>query len=351
MAYHRDMPGDWVNITTDTPVGGVIVTPSRLRPLRLRVPGKLAWLAVTPFAAWAVARIGGLERGSFPAQIMTATPYAAAGSLLPLLLSLLSRKKAVTAVALATSAALGVSVLPRAFGDAPVAQAASGVPFKVMTANLFFGHGDAATVVDLVRRNRPDVLNTQELTPGAVADLDAAGLKELMPYRLLQDEWSAAGSGIYSSHPITPLNGLFQVIGHNMPAARLSLPGGAQLEIVDVHTLPPLGRQVTEWTEGLRALPSGPSSGPFRILAGDFNASLDHAEMRRVVARGYRDAGDTTGNGLTPTWPANKRLPAMITIDHVLADQRISVLGYHVYDVPGTDHRAVLTELSLPAQR
>ncbi|MET8144622.1 endonuclease/exonuclease/phosphatase family protein [Sphaerisporangium sp. NPDC005288] len=341
------MPGGLVNITTDTPVGGVIVTPSRR--LRLRVSGKLAWLAVTPFAAWAVWRLGGLERGSFPAQIMTATPYAAAGSLLPVLLGVLSRRKAVTAVALATTAALGVSVLPRAFGDAPVAQASSGVPFTIMTSNLFFGHGDAQTVVDLVRRHRPDVLNTQELTPGAVEALDAAGLKDLMPYRYLQDEWSAAGSGIFSRHPITRLDGLFQVIGHNMPAAKLTLPGGAQVQVVDVHTLPPLGPQVTEWTEGLRALPAGPASGPFRILAGDFNASLDHAEMRKVVARGYRDAGDTAGGGLTPTWPANKKLPPLITIDHVLADRRISVLGYHVYTVPRTDHRAVITELSLPA--
>ncbi|MCW2878043.1 MAG: endonuclease [Sphaerisporangium sp.] len=313
------------------------------------MPGTLAWLAVTPFAAWAVGRVGGLERGSFPAQIMTATPYAAAGSLVPVLLSVLSRKKVVTAVALATTAVLGFSVLPRAFGDAPAASAASGQQFTVLTVNLFFGHGDAQTVVDLVRRHRPDILNTQELTPGAVADLDAAGLKELMPHRVLQDEWSAAGSGIFSIHPVTQLDGLFRVIGHNMPAVTLSLPSGARLEIVDVHTFPPLGPQVTEWTEGLRALPPGSTSGPFRILAGDFNASLDHAEMRRLMARGYHDAGDATGNGLTPTWPANKRVPPLITIDHVLADQRVSVRSYHVYDVPGTDHRAVLTELSLPA--
>ncbi|GAA3822533.1 endonuclease/exonuclease/phosphatase family protein [Sphaerisporangium flaviroseum] len=334
-----------MNTTTETPVGGVIVTPSRRGLLHRRVPGKLAWLAVTPFAAWAVARLGGLERGSFPAQIMSATPYAAAGSLLPLLLSVLSRKKAVTAVAFATTAALGFSVLPRAFGEA---QTAPGRPFTLLTANLFFGRGDAGTVVDLVRRHRPDILSTQELTPGAVEDLDAAGLKELMPYRVLEDEWNAAGSGIYSSHPITQLKGLFPVIGHNMPAVKLTMPGGAEVEVVDVHTLPPLGRQIFAWTEGLRALPPGPASGPFRILAGDFNASLDHAEMRRLVGRGYHDAGDITGGGLTPTWPANKRVPPLITIDHVLVDQRISVRNYQVYDVPGTDHRAVLTELTLP---
>ncbi|MDH2429797.1 endonuclease/exonuclease/phosphatase family protein [Sphaerisporangium sp. TRM90804] len=326
-------------------MGGDIVIPSRVPLLRRRVPGKLAWLAVTPFAAWAVTRLAGLERGSFPAQIMTATPYAAVGSLLPLLLAALSRRKAVSAVAVVTTAALGLSVLPRLFAEHA---APGGRPFTVLSTNLLFGKADLATVVGLVRRYRPDVLSTQELTPSAVTELDAAGLKELMPHRVLEDEWSASGSGLFSSHPLTRLDGLFQVIGHNMPAATLTLPGGARVEVVDVHPLPPLGRQVTAWAEGLRALPSGPSSGPFRILAGDFNASLDHVEMRRLLARGYRDAGDATGRGLIPTWPANKRVPALITIDHVLADLRMPVRDYRVFDVPGTDHRAVLTTLSLP---
>ncbi len=280
---------------------------------------------------------------------MTLTPYAAAGSLVPLVLGLLARKKAVTVVAVATAVAFGFTVLPRAIGDGSAT--AAGEPFSMLTVNLFFGRGDAATVVGLVRRHRPDILNTQELTPAAVADLDAAGLKELMPYRVLEDDWGATGSGVFSSHPLTKLDGLFHPIGHNMPAVGMTLPGGARLQLVDVHTFTPLGPQITGWAEGLRALPSGPASGPFRILAGDFNASLDHAELRRLVARGYRDAGDASGGGLTPTWPANKRIPASITIDHVLADQRVSVRGYQVYDVPGSDHRAVLAQLSLPASR
>ena len=235
-----------MNATTDASVGGVIVTPSR-RLLRGRVPGALAWVAVTPFVAWAVARIAGLERGSFQTQIMTATPLAAAGSLLPLLLALLSRKKAVAAVAIATSATLGLGVLPRAFGDT---QGASGQSFTVLTVNLFFGRGDARTVVDLVRRHHPDVLSTQELTPDGVADLDAAGLKDLMPHRVLQEDFGAAGSGIYSTHPIARLDGLFEVIGHNMPAVGLTLPGGAKIELVDVHTLPPLGPMIAQWPAG-----------------------------------------------------------------------------------------------------
>nr|BFE83320.1 hypothetical protein GCM10020093_059210 [Planobispora longispora] len=98
-----------VDIASGGDVGGTIMTPPRRRR---RVPGALAWAAVAPFAIWAVARVAGLERGSLPTQIMTATPYAAVGSLVPVLVGALARNRAATAVALVTTAALSLSVLP-----------------------------------------------------------------------------------------------------------------------------------------------------------------------------------------------------------------------------------------------
>ncbi|MEW1842764.1 endonuclease/exonuclease/phosphatase family protein [Nonomuraea angiospora] len=323
-------------------VGGTIVTPGRKR--RKFPATTLTWLAVTPFAAWAVVRVAGLERGSLPTQIMTATPYAAAGSLVPLLIAAVGRKRAATAVALLATTALGFSVLPRALGRA---EATTGRPLKVMTINMLFGRADPATIMELVREFQPDVLSTQELTPGAVTDLDEAGLKELMPYRVLQDEWSAGGSGLYSRHPVEPLWDLMPPVGHQMPAALISLPGGKPVEFIDAHPFPPLGPQVVEWNEAMAAFPSA-SPDRIRIIAGDFNASLDHAALRGLLARGYKDAADTVGAGLIPTWPANKRVPPIITIDHVLVDERVGVKEVSVRDVPKTDHRAVLAELTVP---
>ncbi|MFI7640284.1 endonuclease/exonuclease/phosphatase family protein [Nonomuraea sp. NPDC049400] len=323
-------------------VGGTIVTPQRKR---VKFPGTaLTWLAVAPFAAWAVVRVAGLERGSLPTQIMTGTPYAAAGSLVPLLIAAVGRKRAATAVALLATTALGFSVLPRALGTA---EATTGRPFRVMTINMLFGRADAVTIMKLVHEFTPDVLSTQELTPGAVSDLDSAGLAEVMPHRVLLDEWSAGGSGIYSKHPLEALPDRMPPVGHHMPAALISLPGGRPIELIDAHPYPPLGGQVTEWSEALAAFPSA-SPDRIRIIAGDFNASLDHAAMRRLLARGYKDAADMVGAGLIPTWPANKRVPPIITIDHVLVDQRVGVQEVSVRDVPGTDHRAVLAALTVP---
>nr|WP_260407864.1 endonuclease/exonuclease/phosphatase family protein [Planomonospora venezuelensis] len=212
---------------------------------------------------------------------------------------------------------------------------------------MLFGHAEPDAVMDLVRRLKPDVLSTQELTPGMVEKLDAAGLGQLLPHRVLQDEWSAGGSGLYSRHPMTPLENLFRPIGHNMPAAVITLPGAKPVEFVDVHPYPPLGSQVHDWTAAIGAFPPA-SPDTIRILAGDFNASLDHAVMRRFLDKGYADAADRAGQGLTPTWPAGKSIPPLITIDHVVVDERVAVNEVSVHTVPGTDHRAVFADLRLP---
>jgi len=84
------------------------------------------------------------------------------------------------------------------------------------------------------------------------------------------------------------------------------------------------------------------------VLAGDFNATLDHAELRRLLDRGYHDVAEQAGTALRPTWPAGRTIPTQVTIDHVLADRRIRVVSARSVAIPGSDHRGVLTELLLP---
>ena len=84
-----------------------------------------------------------------------------------------------------------------------------------------------------------------------------------------------------------------------------------------------------------------------RLLAGDFNATLDHAPLRDVLRLGYADAAREVGKALLPTWGQVGK-PAVITIDHVLVDRRCAVLAGSVHAVPGTDHRAVFAEIRLP---
>jgi endonuclease/exonuclease/phosphatase family metal-dependent hydrolase len=119
------------------------------------------------------------------------------------------------------------------------------------------------------------------------------------------------------------------------------------VELVCVHPVTPtLGRGgAVPWRAELAVLP--PPGGMPRVLAGDFNATLDHAALRDVLRLGYADAGLQTGNALTPTWGPPGKNP-LFTLDHVLVDRSCAVLEYAVHALPGSDHQSVYAEIQLP---
>jgi endonuclease/exonuclease/phosphatase family metal-dependent hydrolase len=197
----------------------------------------------------------------------------------------------------------------------------------------------------MVARFRPDVLTVQELTPRFAHELRDAGIKRDLPHAILALHPWEPGAGFYSRFPLRPLPGTKFTL--RMPRAEVSLPGGDRIRMVDVHPYTPKRESVGLWLAGLRNLPAAGDGDPW-VLAGDFNATLDHAELRDVLARGYRDAAEVTGRGLEATWPSNRVFPPPVTIDHVLADDRLGVVDYGVEGLPGSDHRAIHAVLALP---
>ncbi len=324
-------------------VGGEIRSPA---PSPGRKRRAFAWLLAGIGVVWAVFRLTGIELTGFGTLLSTGTPYAVLGAVVAVLVAVLCRARRAAVVALVPVVGLSFVVLPRAL---PSAQpSADGPSLRVLSVNMRFGRADVGSLMALVRSSRPDVISVQELSPRAVEGLAAAGLGALMPYTHLEPHWSAAGSGVYSRFPVTPLVPFAPGDGHRMPYAKIEIPGGPPVELVDVHTVAPLGRDIGLWRDGLRSLPR-PEAGTIRILAGDYNATFDHAEFRAVLGHGWVDAADATGKGLIATWPAGRRLPPFITIDHVLVDPRVAVGHASVHDVAGTDHRALFTVLRLPS--
>ncbi|MFI7417951.1 endonuclease/exonuclease/phosphatase family protein [Nonomuraea sp. NPDC049684] len=303
----------------------------------------MSWIMVTPFALWAAVRLSGFEPDWPWVPVVAFTPHAAAGAALGLALAGLLRRWAAGAVALVTVLALGVTVLPRAVPDP--APGARGAALRVLAANLLVGTADATELTGQVRSLRPDVLTLQEFTPLAERRLEAAGLRELLPYAVTRPAEGAGGSAVYARHPLTA-GELIKAGGFGQATAVLKHPGGARVEIVSVHPCAPkrLGRQPC-WLAGLERLPRG--DGRLRVLAGDFNATLDHLPLRELLAAGYRDAADAMGRGLSTTWGGWGPLPG-VTIDHVLAADRMAVRDFRVLAPVGSDHRPVYAELLLP---
>jgi endonuclease/exonuclease/phosphatase family metal-dependent hydrolase len=214
-----------------------------------------------------------------------------------------------------------------------------------MTANLHQRPRAARSLVELVRRERPDVVSLQEITPEVVAALDDAGLDRLLRKRLLDVRGRGSGSAVYTRLPLERGD----ADGRTVTNARLRPRDAPLVEVLSVHPMVPRREaNMNQWRADLRSMPPPTPRGAVRVLAGDFNATLDHAELRRVIARGYEDAADELGKGLHPTWPTNGRRTLPVTIDHVLADERCGFRDLQTFDVAGSDHRAVLVELVLP---
>ncbi|MBF8191415.1 endonuclease/exonuclease/phosphatase family protein [Nonomuraea sp. K274] len=357
--------------------------PSRRRVWGARVIVGLAGV----FAVGTAVRVGGLERGVFLVPMVAFTPCFAVAAVVVLAIAAVARNRVAIAIMLVVCSCLAWCVAPRAVSSATAGQpwgmsAATGQPgetsadgqasetsadgeasgasaagrasgadadgrvLRVLTANLNGGRGDAAVIVDLVRRLDVDVLSLQEVTWSAQERLTAAGLGALMPYQISEPEFRGPeGSGVYARHPLRARTGLFEPVGHHMPVAEVALPGGSAVEVVVVHPVAPVPSTVPEWEAGVATLPPAPATGPPRILAGDFNATLDHAVFRGLLSTGYTDAAAATGQGLVPTWPKGRGLPPLVAIDHVLTDARARAAAVHVYDLPGSDHRALFADL------
>lgn len=308
----------------------------------------LLWLVVLPGLLWAVIRLGGWDRGPV-VQLLAFTPYVAAWSWLPVVVSLATRRWPAAAVAVVAAVTLTALVAPRAMaGDRGPA---TGVPLRVMTSNMLFGVADADTIVALVREYRVDVLAVQEFTAGGRDALEEAGLGELLPHNSLADEEGASGSGIYSRFPLENKGDHRNGGGFRQAYGTIQPPGAGPVLIESAHPLAPWAVKVNEtWRSDLAAEPTADPNGTPRILLGDFNSTLDHAPLRDLVASGYRDAADAAGKGLIPTWPytGGKPIPK-ITLDHVLVDERIGVREVSVHRIPKSDHRAIVAEVTVPA--
>jgi endonuclease/exonuclease/phosphatase (EEP) superfamily protein YafD len=305
------------------------------------------WLLAAACLGWAVVRVLGLERGYPLVPLVAFTPFVAAGAAAVVLVALVLRQRAAALLAAVATLALVAVVAPRALGGPSAPDGAAGPRLRVLTANMQFGRGSAEALVALARRSGADVLSVQELTPELVVRLDAAGLAGLMPARVLAAQPGGGGLGLYSRVPLDP-SAVIRRATNPSPVGSPQLAGAPSVDVVAVHPMPPVRTRVGRWRADLRALPPATPRGRLRILAGDFNATLDHAELRRLLDTGYEDAAAQVGAGLSGTWPRGRRFPPPVTIDHVLADERCGVRAVSVHTIPGTDHRAVLAELTLP---
>ena len=317
---------------------------------RFAVVTVAVWSAAAGFAVFALLRATGLERGYPLVPLLAFTPYVLAASLLAVLAAAVLRRWSALAVLVVAAAVLAVAVVPRAVSSEILG--VGGPALRILSVNVLGGGADPAAVVAAVRERDVNVLALQESTPDLLARLSSEGLDDLLPHVVDHSAPSVEGTSIHSVHPLTDLGDAGgSVPAFAMPTARVDVPDwDGVVEVTAVHPYPPVDAAYTAaWREGLRALPGATDGRGLRILAGDFNATLDHAELRDLMETGYVDAASFKGEGLTGTWPSSGPLPR-VAIDHVLVHSAINIVGVEVVPIGGTDHLGVFTEVTMPGR-
>jgi endonuclease/exonuclease/phosphatase (EEP) superfamily protein YafD len=324
----------------------------RPRWLQLRRDGEPSWqvaataggVSATAVAAGALA----LHQFGTPWQVFilaaAASHYLMWAAPIGALCALIARRWATSGVA-ATAVVLTVMVQAPTGAFPPYAGPIR--PLVVLQANLGVGQADPDVLTALVRDNDVDLLATEELTPGEESALIVAGLDDLLPHRYTAPlPGGGAGLGLWSRFPLGVRH---NVPGYSYGVLTAHVAHGGGLTFVAAHLSPPFGQPVQTWRREIadlrRLLADLPAAGPV-VVAGDFNATVDHTQFRALLTGGYADAAQQTGAGYLPTYPDDRWWGPLIGIDHVLLRGAVAATGVTTHSIAGSDHRAVLAVLT-----
>lgn len=234
--------------------------------------------------------------------------------------------------------------LRRARRPAPV-----GPELTVLTANVLVGRADTGALAALVVRERPDIVVLPEAGPDfrdkLVPLLGESGYRS----------WTSTAPGTSDGRGVTVLaperaGDVAVVADQVMRLRHLEVSGGilGDRRLFAVHTSAPVHRRFTAaWCREMDAIRSWTAGPVAPLVVGDLNATLDHSRVRAALG-GCRSAADGTGLGLVGTYPSVTPRWFGIQIDHVLVPRNAVTSRFEVHDLPGTDHRAVLTTVHLP---
>ena len=307
----------------------------------------LLGLAAAVLVALLVVRAAGLERGTLLALLVGALPLTLLPAYPVLLGAVLLRAR--VAAALALTAVVGhVAVVAPALGADDLGPAARDAPrLRVVSSNLYVLNPDPAEAGRALRALRPDVLVVPELTPSGLIGLEASGLLLDLPHRAVDLAGRPEGVGLFSRLPLSDVD-LRRVGPRVLPRATVRV-GGVPVRVLSAHPLPPLLAWEGLWRSALADLAGEARRARLPVVvAGDLNADRDHAVFRRLLRAGLRDAHDARGRGLARTWPAGRPL---LQLDHVLVRDgggaRLVPLTAREVRVPGSDHRAVLSDIAV----
>jgi len=288
----------------------------------------------------------GLDRWHPFTALAALRPHAVAGTAVVAGLLSGSRRTRPAAAAVGAVAALGAAGLVARVVRRP--SGATEPTLTVLVANVWAGRADAGALAALIAREQPDLVSLPE-----------SGIEfrdKLVPMLDGYRSWVSTEPGKPDGWSVTLLAaermGELEVgSGPELRRQYLWARGGllGDRTFYAVHPQAPMAsRHARTWGRDMVSIGRWTAALPAPIVAGDLNATLDHAPLRACLT-GVKDAAEGTGQGLTGTYHAGIPRWAGIRIDHVLVPREFRTTRFAILDLPGSDHRAVLVGLASPS--
>lgn len=258
---------------------------------------------------------------------------------------IVTRTKAAALSGLAATAALALAVAPQWFPTSATPR--PGAPLvRLYSANLWALNTDVEAISASIAAADADVVVLVELGDAPAAQLDRVltGYPHRIATPRVDRPSGAARSVIASRWPLKVIRD--RPDGLHAVGATVRTPNGP-LNVIGVHLTRPWPFQ-EQWgqisqTMALDAVVSD-LSGPV-VVVGDFN-SVSSARIGRQIRR---DIGLFPAPGFPGTWPSALPSAFGVTIDQVWRSPDLAVVSRRLGRPTGSDHRPVLTEITLAA--
>jgi endonuclease/exonuclease/phosphatase (EEP) superfamily protein YafD len=321
------------------------------QPWRPRFQGLLfsiAGLALLPAIAATVMRVRP-PADDATAQLASFIPYGLIGYLVALaclLVALLRarRRLVLTVITMGVAAltALQLAWLAPLFINDH--RGATTPEFRLMSLNMFDGKADSRQVAE--RAAKADIVILVEATPDALLALKPFGWNQRFPYSLGDPKDGEFNTAVYSRFPLShssPIGGT----SFQQWATTARVPKVGSVRLLAVHPCNPYcgGDRWAAEHQMLRDIVIDNLDQPL-VVAGDFNAVDDHGPMQALRRLGLKSATDVAGAGWLPTYPADRPLPPLLPIDHVMINKGLTATSVTSFAISGTDHRGLFATLA-----
>ena len=319
--------------------------------LALAAAGTLVYLGATAPTWPRAIELVALVPAAFPLAAMALLTSTLAASLVP------RRRRWVAwclvVVAILTTVRAFVGVAPLFVGKESAAEGSGSL--VVMAQNLEYG--DPQAIAERALRARVDLLVVTDASASNMSRLCATELQQELRYTVGVGQAGPDGSVVFSRYPLTDVSRISDGGGSRVVTAHT--PQLGDVDLVALHPSPPYqkGAWIADYERIIAYLlerygeSASLATRPV-VVAGDLNATLDHAPIRRIGALGFTDAVDQLNLGFQPTWPAagSMRLfgipvPPFAQIDHILASPALVATGLTRFHSDGTDHLGLYVEL------